>query len=169
MEIMSEILKGSNAEKFINEPIDDASLERILEAGRLAPSAKNRQPWRFIAVTRDSLKEQLKSHCYDDDRLTQAGAAILCCTTNIGYKMPNGQLSYPMDISFAACHMIFQARHEGLGAALLTTYQEPEIRSLFSVPYSMRTVVIVLVGKTEGERRLIDRHDSKRVISYNHW
>lgn len=169
MDIMPEILNGINARSFIPRELDKESLERILEAGRLAPSAKNRQPWRFIAVVKDSIKEKLSEYCYGDERITQAGAVILCCTTNIDYKMPNGQLSYPMDISFAASHMMFQARHEGLGTALITTYQEPDIRSIFSVPYSMRVVTLLLVGHTEDKKNLPNRHEKSRVISYNHW
>jgi nitroreductase len=169
MEIMPEILNGTNARTFIPGSISEDCLNRILEAGRIAPSAKNRQPWRFIAVTKETLKETLSEHCYGDERLINCGAAILCCTTNIDYTMPNGQLAYPMDISFAASQMMFQARHEGLGAAIITTYQEPEIRSMFSVPYSMRVVAIVVVGQSQEKKNPYNRHDKKRVISFNHW
>ncbi len=169
MEVMREILQGTNVRKFIPEPIDQEVLDRILEAGRWAPSAKNRQPWRFIVIRKPALREQLRDFCYGDERVTDAGAVIICCTTNIDYKMPNGQLSYPMDISMAASHIMFQARHEGLGAAIVTTYQEPEIRSLLTVPYSMRVVAVVMVGQSDDERKPYNRLDEKRIISYDHW
>lgn len=169
MDVMPEILQGTNVQEFIPEPVDDETLERILEAARLAPSAKNRQPWRFIVIKKESLREKLKDHCYSDDRITDAGVVIICCTTNVDYKMPNGQLSYPMDIAMAASHLMFQARHEGLGAAILTTYQEPEIRAMLSVPYSMRVVAIVLAGKTEDKRKPYNRLERKRIISFDHW
>jgi nitroreductase len=169
MEVMQEILQGPNVRKFLPEPVSEEVLERILEAGRMAPSAKNRQPWRFLVITKDSLKEELKEYCYGDERLIDAGAVILCCTTNIDYKMPNDQLSYPMDITMAASYLMFQARHEGLGAAIMTTYREQEIRTMFSVPYSMRVVAVVLVGKSEDTRKPYNRHEGKRIISYNHW
>lgn len=169
MEVMQEILLGTNVRKFIPEPVDDETLDRILEAARLAPSAKNRQPWRFIVIKKESLREKIRDCCYGDERLTDAGAVIVCCTTNIDYKMPNGQLSYPMDIAMAASHLMFQARHEGLGAAIITTYQEPEIRSLLTVPYSMRVVAIVLAGKSEDKRKPYNRLDRSRIISFDHW
>ncbi len=169
MEVMPEILQGTNVKKFLPHAVDEGTMNRILEAARLAPSAKNRQPWRFIVIRKEPLKEQLKEFCYGDDRITEAGLVIICCTTNVDYKMPNGQLSYPMDIAMAASHLMFQARHEGLGAAILTTYQEPEIRAMLSVPYSMRAVAIVLVGKTEDVRKPYNRLETKRVISFDHW
>lgn len=169
MEVMQEILQGTNVRQFIPGPVEEEALERILEAARLAPSAKNRQPWRFIVIKKESLRERLQEYCYGDERITEAGEVVVCCTTNIDYKMPNGQLSYPMDIAMAASHLMFQARHEGLGAAIMTTYLEQEIRTLLSVPYSMRVVAIVMVGKTEDEPKPYNRLDGKRIIAYNHW
>ena len=49
---------------------------------------------------------------------------IAVCSTNIEYKMPNGQLSYPIDLSIAATFMMLQAVHEGLGACMVTTFRE---------------------------------------------
>jgi len=169
MDILDLIKDRRTAKQFDSSIVDKESLKRILEAGRLAPSAKNRQPWRFIAIIDASVKEKLRYLCYEDDRIANAWTVIVFCTTNIDYKMPNGQLSYPMDISFAASSMLMQAQYEGLGSALLTTYQEDGIKDLLSVPYSMRVPLLLMVGKEVKNGEVQVRLESKRVISFDHW
>ena len=169
MEILEEIRNRSTARSFTGEPIAPDALERILESGRLAPSAKNRQPWRFVAVTDKTYRQKIAKACYGDSRITEAGCVIAACTTNIHYTMPNGQLSYPMDIAFAVSFMTLQAEHEGLSSAILGTYDESAIKDLLSVPYAMRIVLLLAVGKTGEEKKLPERFPSSRIISYDHW
>lgn len=169
MELMSEILNRVSAESFLDAPVPEESLQNILDAGRRAPSAKNRQPWRFI-VLRDSLiKEKIKDIAYGDERFTQAPVAIAACTTNIGYRMPNGELSYPLDLSFAISFMMLQAEHEGLGSSVITTYREDEVKKLLTIPYSMKVLMMLLIGKTEKNGDHEIRHPLERVVSFDHW
>ncbi len=169
MELLSEIQSRKTVRSFLPEPIEENSLDRILDAGRLAPSAKNRQPWRFIVIQDRELKEKLKEAAYGDERFEQAPAAVAACTTNIGYKMPNGELSYPIDISFAVSYMMLQAEHEKLGTALITTYQEDKIKNLLTIPYTMKVVMILLIGKPVQDHNQSVRLPKNRVVAYDHW
>ena len=170
MDILQEITRRFTARSFDGRPVDPGALERILESGRLAPSAKNRQTWRFIAVTREDMKHALSDAAYGDERLKSAGCVIVSCTTNIRYTMPNGQLSYPLDMAFALSHMIFQATHENLGTALLGTYNEKTVKELLTVPHAMRAVLLLAIGhSSDAAPVIIDRLPAERVISYEHW
>lgn len=169
MEILEEIRNRSTARSFDGGSVDEKALERILEAGRLAPSAKNRQPWRFIAVRRDDAKKTLSDACYGDSRLTEAGCVIAVCTTNIQYNMPNGQLSYPLDTAIAVTFMMLQAEHEGLGTSILATYDETAVKDLLTVPHAMRVVLLLALGNCSEKATYTDRLPKNRVISYDHW
>ena len=169
MELLSEIQNRQTVRTFLSDPIEERSLDRILEAGRLAPSAKNRQPWRFIVMQDRDLKEKMKDAAYGDERFCQAPVAIAACTTNIGYRMPNGELSYPIDLSFAVSYMMLQAEHEKFGSALVTTYQEDKVKDLLTIPYSMKVVLILLVGRHEKGDGLRERLPKNRVVAYDHW
>jgi len=169
MDILDVIRSRSTAKSFTGGSINSQVIDRILEAGRLAPSAKNRQAWRFIAVRREELKKILSEACYGDQRLIDAGCVIAVCTTNIQYKMPNGQLSYPLDMAFAASFMMLQAEHEGLGSSLLATYDERSVKDLLTVPHAMRVVMLLAVGNSSEKQDYIDRLPKERVISYDHW
>ncbi|MCK5736624.1 MAG: nitroreductase family protein [Spirochaetaceae bacterium] len=169
MDILEEIRSRSTVKSFDRGTIDAEAINRILEAGRLSPSAKNRQAWRFIAVRREEVKQSLSDACYGDSRIIDAGCVIVACTTNIQYTMPNGQLSYPLDMAFAVSFMMLQAEHEGLGTAILATYDERAVKDLLTVPHAMRVVLLLAVGNSSEKTEYKDRLSKDRVISFDHW
>ncbi|MCD6122866.1 MAG: nitroreductase family protein [Spirochaetales bacterium] len=169
MQVIPEILNRKSIVDFKPDPIEKDKLERVLEAGRLAPSAKNRQEWRFIVITDKKKRDKIKDAAFGQEHVGQAPAIIVACTTNIDYRMPNGQLAYPIDLTFPVSFMMVQAVHEGLGTCCVTTYDEQEIKEFLSVPYSMRAVMLLLVGYAASEPEPSPRKNFKQVFSYNHW
>ncbi len=169
MELLPEISGRFSVREYESTPVPRDSLERVIEAGRRAPSAKNRQPWRFIAVLDSEKRMRLQDACFGQEWVGDAPVCIALCTTNIDYKMPNGQLSYPVDLSIAVSFMMIQAGHEGLGCCLNTTFDEQDVKSLLSVPYSMRVVMLLTLGYTRASQPLLDRLPLDRVFSINHW
>ena len=95
---MIEILQRKSIRNFKPDKIEKEKIDRILESGRRAPSAKNRQQWRFIIIEDKSVREKVKNAAYGQEYIAQAPVVIALCTTNIEYRMPNGQLSYPVDL-----------------------------------------------------------------------
>jgi nitroreductase len=169
MGLLPEIINRVTVRRFDARGIDPACLERILEAGRLAPSAKNRQPWRFVIIQDGEKRKRFEQASFGQEHVGEAPAIIACCSTNIEYRMPNGQLSYPIDISFAVSQMMFQAVHEGLGTCVVTTFDEAALQEILTVPYSMRVVMLLLVGYAAERPGFRDRMPFERVISYEHW
>ena len=157
--------------QFSEQPIEENELKKILEAGRAAPSAKNRQPWRFVVITDNDVKKRLEAAAYGQEHIGSAPVVIALGTTNVDYKMPNGQLSYPIDLSFAASFMILQAGAEGIGSCVVTTYNEPEVREILTVPYSMRIVMLIAFGYpvTTAADSVRNRKGLSSIISRNHW
>ena len=169
MGLLPEIQRRTSVREFAPRPVDSARLARIIEAGRLAPSAKNRQAWRFVVVQDQSTRERIRDAAFGQEYVGAAPVIVALCTTNIEYKMPNGQLSYPVDLSIAASFMMLQAVHEGLGTCLVTTFNEDEVKSILTVPYSMRIVAMIALGHAAGSVEKTDRLPLDRVVSYNHW
>ena len=169
MDMLPEIVARRSVRAFSSDPVEKASLERILEAGRLSPSAKNRQEWRFIVIQNPELTKGIQDAAFGQEHVGSAPVIIAACTTNIDYRMPNGQLSYPIDTSFAISFMLLQAVREGLGTSIVTTFDEQEVKDLLTVPYSMRVVMLLLVGHPEVEAEPTQRKSLRRIVSYNHW
>jgi nitroreductase len=169
MALLSEILNRRSIKEFKSKPIEREKLERVLEAGRLAPSAKNRQEWRFVVLQKEHLRQKVKEAAFGDEKAGQAPAIIVLCTTNVEYIMPNGQLSYPIDLAFAAAFMVLQAVAEGLGTCCLSTFDEQMVRDLITVPYSMRVVLLILLGYPQRIPDPAPRKPLKRIVAFDHW
>lgn len=169
MGLLPEIERRASVRSYTDEPVSDEALARVLEAGRLAPSAKNRQSWRFVVVTESQTRARIEDAAFGQDYVGSAPVVIALCTTNIEYKMPNGQLSYPIDIAIAGSFMMLQASHEGLGSCLVTTFREDDVKSILTVPYSMRVVMMLAVGHPAAEPDRLSRLPIDRIVSYNHW
>jgi nitroreductase len=169
MEILKEIRERRSIRRFESGRIEEDKLGRILEAGRLAPSAKNRQEWRFVVVKNESIREKIKNAAYGQEQIALAPLVIAMCTTNIEYKMPNGQLSYPIDLAFAASFMMLQAEKENIGSCCITTFDEQAVREILTVPYAMRVVMLLALGYYDDKPEAPLRKSLKKIVSYNHW
>jgi nitroreductase len=169
MEVLPEILQRRSARGFLPEPVDKEQLERILEAGRLAPSAKNRQEWRFVFIQKKEVRDRIREAAFGQEFVSQAPVVIAVCSTNVDYRMPNGQLSYPIDLAIAGSFMMLQAAHEGLSTCCVTTFDEQEVREILTVPFSMRVVMLLLVGHGEASGEASPRKSLKQITARDHW
>lgn len=169
MEVLPEILGRRSVRSFTSKALDRDQVERILEAGRLAPSAKNRQEWRFVVVQKKETRQRIMEASFNQEAVGQAPAIIAVCTTNIDYRMPNGQLSYPVDLAFAASFMVLQTVHEGLGTCCMTTFDEQEVREILTTPFSMRIVLLLLVGYPAETPEPTPRKPLRQVSGRDHW
>lgn len=169
MDILPAITARWSAKRFLSRPLSDQQVERILQAGRLAPSAKNRQQWRFVVVGRPDLRAKLADAAFGAEQVVTAPVTIAVCTTNIDYRMPNGQLSHPVDLSIASAFMMLQATHEGIGSCAMTTFDEQEVHSLLTIPHAMRVVMMLTFGYTGQEPPPRSRKPLADIVTYEHW
>ena len=166
---MPEISNRQSIRLFTDATVEKVELQSILEAGRNAPSAKNRQPWRFIVVDDAVVRSKIQDAAFGQEHVGSAPIIIAGCTTNIDYRMPNGLMSFPIDIAIAVSFMTIQAEAEGLGTCIVTTFDEQELKEILTIPYSMRVVMLLLVGHPAEKSLPSQRKPLKRIVSYNHW
>ncbi len=169
MDILPEIVRRSSIHRFSDEDVAPEAVARIIEAARLAPSAKNRQAWRFLVIRDPERRQALQRAGYGQEWIGQAPVIVASCTTNVDYTMPNGQLSYPIDLTIATSFMMLQAVREGLGTCLITTFDEDDAKAVLSIPHRMRVVTLLLVGKAAEEAGPPNRLPTDRIVSYEHW
>lgn len=169
MALLPEIAERRSCLRFDGRPIDPAKLDQIVEAGRLAPSAKNRQEWRFIVVRKADLRVKVAAAAFREQNVGTAPVLIAACTTNIDYLMPNGQYSYPIDLAMAAAFMALQAEAEGLQSCFVTSFDEQEVKDLLFVPHRMRVVLLLALGFCAGATPQQRRKPLRQIVSYDHW
>ena len=169
MDILPEIIERCSVRSYLSKKVEKGKIDRILKAGQLAPSAKNRQEWRFVVVQNVILRLKIQDAAFGQKHVGSAPVVIAVCPTNIDYRMPNGEFSYSIDISFAASYMLLQATREGLGSCVVTTFDEREMKELLSIPYLMKVIMLVLIGYSDHEPEKTTRKSLKRISSFDHW
>lgn len=155
--------------------VEPEKLERILEAARLAPSACNAQPWKFVVVTDRELSRKvgkaaagLGMNKFAKDApvhilIVEESANI---TSLLGGKVKDKH--FPLiDVGIAAAHIVLAAESEGLGSCILGWFDEKEIKQLTGIPASKRLLLDIIVGYPLKEKRKKIRKVKEKVISYN--
>lgn len=158
-----------------NRPVEQEKLERILEAARLAPSACNAQPWKFVVVTDPelSIKVGKASAGLGMNKFAKdAPVHILIVeesmnvTSLLGSKIKDKY--FPLvDIGIAASHICLAAEAEGLGSCILGWFDEREIKNLVSIPQKKRLLLDITIGYSLKPKKPKVRKPKEKVISYN--
>jgi nitroreductase len=151
---------------YTDEPVSEADLKSLLEAGMAAPSGSNRKPWHFVAVTeRETLRALAEAHPYGK-MVAKAGAAIAVCGE------PNVSKWWVQDCSAATENILIAAVALGLGAVWVGCHGSPEreqaIRGVLGIPDSISVLSLLAVGHPAEEKEARTQYDPNRVHR-NHW
>lgn len=147
---MSDFLELSSkrfsTRKFTDQPVSQSDLEYILNATRLAPSACNRQPWKFIVVASEENKSKL-CECYDREWFKSAPLYIICMKdTAANWVRPDDNKPHgDIDVAIATEHLCLAAAERGLGTCWVCNFDTEKISRLFSRP-NFEAVAIIPIG-----------------------
>jgi nitroreductase len=130
------------------DPIPDDVLDRVLEAVRLAPSAKNIQPWRFIVVGDPRVRAELATASNNQQFVAQAPLVICgCALEKVCYRGMGGYWnSWAVDLAIAIEHLILAAAAEGLGTCWIGSFQEAEVMRILGIPSDVKIVALTPLG-----------------------
>ncbi len=165
--------------RYSDREVEREKIGICLEAARLAPSASNSQPWKFIVVDDPGLKDKLAHQTYDsvlsfNKFVTQAPVIIGIVLekpkliTRIGATIKKRE--FPLiDIGIAAEHLCLQAIELGLGTCMLGWFNEKKVKKLLHIPEKKRIGLLISLGYPVDGYPLRDktRKPPAEVISYN--
>lgn len=149
-------------------------LGRILEAGRLAPSACNGQPWHFTVVTEPELLAEVgkATSSLGMNKFVKDASALVLITlesTNMTSRLGCGikDKDFPMmDLGIASAYITLAAEDEGVGSCILGWFDEKKIKELVGIPQKKRLMLIISLGyNTKPKRRKI-RKEFGKVVSF---
>ena len=129
MPVLDVILKRYSCRAYHDKSIEQDKLDCILEAARLAPSARNMQDWRFVVVTDKAIKSQVATTTNRPGVFEKAGVIIAACS-NSDHVMRCGQAIGPIDVSIALEHICLQAADLGLGTCWIGSFDAEKVRAL---------------------------------------
>ncbi len=146
MDVLEVLRMRRSVRAYQARPVEDEKLSRVLEAGRIAPSAKNLQEWKFVVVRDAGTRRALVPACADQAFVGEAPVVIACCATVTDYIMRCGQTAYPIDVAIAIDHMTLQAAAEGLGTCWIGAFYEPQVKKILAIPDGVRIVQMLVLG-----------------------
>ena len=146
MDVFEAISKRRSIRKYKNTPVEEYKLDKILKSARIAPSAANRQEWKFLVVKDKETRENLVDAANGQKFLGEAPVTIVAISTESERVMPCGQPAYTVDLSIAVSFMILEATELGLGTCWLGAYKEDEIKEILNIPEKMRVPAMFTLG-----------------------
>jgi len=152
--------------------IDARTLNTILDAARLAPSAKNLQEWKFVIVKDRALLSALVPACKDQKFIADAAAVVIGCSDATDYIMTCGQHTYPIDLAISLEHMALMAAELGIGSCWIGAFYEDKVKDLLDIPAHVRVVNLLVLGYPEQELSKIvttTRKDIDEITCYDKW
>jgi len=174
-----ELVKSRQSDRAYDatRPVEQEKLDYILEAARLAPSACNAQPWKFIVVNDPEVKKQTASAISEkvlgmNSFACQAPVHIVIVEESANFTSSIGgtvkQKHFPhMDLGIAAAHITLAAAEQGLGSCIVGWFNEKKIKGILQIPASKRPVLLIMLGYSKQELRQKKRKALEEIISYN--
>lgn len=181
MDFLELVKTRQSVRKYSSKPVEKDLVLKCLEAGRLAPSASNSQPWRFIVVDEPVLSLKVADATTNgglpiNKFAKQAPVLIVIVIerpkllTRLAGKLKHKDFEWT-DLGIVAEHICLQATELGLGTCMIGWFDEPKIMELLNVPKSKRIGVVITLGYAEEnylQRKKI-RKSPELVFSYNKW
>jgi nitroreductase len=188
MDVLTAIRERRSCRKFLPDDIEDASIEKIIEAAVWAPSPANNQPWEFIVVTNPDVKQKIyddvsacKQKIYEKSGwgwvdkyragfLTEAPALIAVIgdpeKTGAHKFLEGTEDTYQHACAAAIQNMLLAAHAQGLGSLWFTLFDRETMRKTLGVDASKEPLALVCIGKAAGAAFQTPRKEAREQTRY---
>lgn len=169
MSVLETIRMRRSVRRYRKDPIPEEALFRVMEAARLAPSGKNLQPWKFIIVKDQELKERLAQASFGQHFIAKAPLVIVACgfPDKCYAHMGRYMKSWPVDVTIALEHLILQAQEEHLGTCWIGAFEEKQVKSILDIPEEVRVLALTPLGYPDESPPFRRRKNLEEIISYD--
>ena len=166
MELYEAIKHRYSVRAYEDKAIEADKLDRILEAGRLAPSGNNRQAWKFVVARDVKLRAALAEAC-EQPFLAKAPLIVAVIGLDPERKMSCDIQADVVDCSIATAYMMLAATIEGLGTCWIGHFKQDLCRNLLNVPPNAKIVALMPIGYPDQPSRPKTRKTVGEVVSYD--
>ncbi len=164
MDVFEAIRTRRSIRKYRQEPIPDEKLESIFEAARLAPSAGNRQPWRFVVVQDADRKKALAEAANNQTFLRDASAIVAA----VGDPAVSARW-FEKDLMIALEHMVLAATALGYGTCWIGAFDEDAVKRLLKIPARMKIVALLPIGIPDETPAPRPRKELSEIFFNEEW
>jgi nitroreductase len=163
MSLLDVVLSRRSIRNYKTGEVPQETVERILGAGRYAPSADNEQPWHFIVVTEPEVKKKLSTTRWNSFIRDSAFTVVGCAYVGDDYSRKWSTI----DTTIALQNMVIAAWSLGIGSCWIGDFVEAEVKSMLHVPEDWRIISLISFGYPNETPSDSPRKPLKEIISYN--
>jgi len=168
MDVMQAIKERRSIRRYQQRPVDDEILTTLMEAVRLAPSASNRQEWRFIVVKDRAQIEKLAT-ITGQLFLATAPVIVAGVALNPERVMRCEVPAYAVDLSIALTHLMLAAVEHGLGTCWIGWFDQNEVKRTLRIPDEYKVVGLLTLGYPAESPDFRGRKPLNEVVSYDYF
>ena len=172
MEFDDVLRNRRSVRDFENASVEEEKVIKILDAGRLAPSAGGLQDVKFIVVKNESRMLAIARACYNQNWMINAGILIIVCSDHEMLIRKYGAHGKRSSISNAAAaieNMLLQSEALGLGSDWVDVFDEREMRRILMVPDRIEIVAVIPIGYYKIKPRAPFRVDLHSIVYLEQW
>ena len=169
MNVFQAIETRQSIRSFQDRNIEEDKLTQILNAARLAPSAKNRQEWRFIVVRDEGTRQKLAEAAKGQKFVGEAPVVIACCALESEYRMTCGHPAYAIDLAIAIDHMTLAAIELGIGSCWIGAFYQDQAKRILNVPDSVTVVELLVLGYPAHKSIRKARKSIEEIVAFEKW
>ncbi len=172
MNFMELAKQRCSIRSFIEKAVEEEALEYILEAGRVAPTACNKQPQRIIVVqSPDNIKKIQKAY----KTFGSQCVLIICRDERDALVRPfDNKCSGDLDIGIVTDHMMLAAREKEIGSVMVGLFDPGIIRKEFNIPEYIQPTALLILGYPRNgflneNRHLTERKPIDQTVMMEHY
>jgi len=162
MSLVDVILSRRSIRRYEQKEIPKDVLEKILEAGRQAPSAMNRQPWHFIVLTDREIKKGLSKGFFNRHIKDSAVTVVGCAYA--GFLDRRWSI---VSTSIALQNMVIAAWAMGIGSCWIGDFREDKVKRLLNIPDKWKVVALVSFGYPAEKPKPKRKKPIEKIVSFN--
>jgi nitroreductase len=169
MDVFTAVSQRYSVRAYKITDVEEDKLKKVLEAGRLSPSASNRQDWKFIVVKNKETRKKLAKAAFGQSFIGEAPVVVVACGTEPKAMLACGQPAHTVDVSIAFAYMILQAYELGLGTCWIGAFSEEEARKILSIPEHIRVVGMTPLGYPDQPPPQKSRKSLDQIVCYERY
>lgn len=177
--MIKEIELRRSIRKYIDKPVEDEKITEILESARLAPSGNNTQPWHYIVVKSEEMRQKVMKASHNQKWMMTAPVFIVSVADvrcrikediSITDNSPQDEVKRIIrDTAISTGYMLLQANNLGLGACWVAEFTQEEIRPVLNIPSDKYVIGVITVGYTNENPKLRPRKKLNDIVHYEFW
>ncbi|NLX47723.1 MAG: nitroreductase [Euryarchaeota archaeon] len=153
MQTLEAINSRKSIRRYLDTPVEKEKIQELLEAAIRAPSAMNKQCWRFVAITdKETIANLAKCQVVINGWIKDVPAVIVVCADPKDSSDHNGLPYYMWDAALAMHNLVLAATDMGLGTCYLAAYKEDKVKELLGIPDNIRVVCMTPLGYPTEKR-----------------